>query len=121
MKKTLVVGASTNPSRYSNIATKRLISYEHEVVPIGIKTGQIEGLDILDLRLKPYIASIDTISLYLNSKNQIQWQSYLLSLKPLRIIFNPGTENRIFAEAAKNQNIEVLYACTLVMLSARNY
>jgi predicted CoA-binding protein len=34
-KKTLVLGASTNPSRYSYLAINKLSAYKHPVVAVG--------------------------------------------------------------------------------------
>ena len=65
--------------------------------------------------------NIDTITLYLNPKNQIPYEDYILSIKPRRIIFNPGTENPKFMNRAQNEGIEVLKACTLVMLASNTY
>lgn len=119
MKKTLVLGATTNPSRYGYIATNRLKRYDHEVIPLGIRTGEIDGTPIL--LGKPVLENIDTVTLYLNSKRQEEYYDYILSLKPKRIIFNPGTENPELVRLAKENNIEVEIACTLVMLSLGSY
>ena len=89
MKKTLVLGASTKPDRYGNIATRRLILYNHEVVPVGNREGEIDGIKIL--LGKPEVEGIDTITLYLNPKRQVEFYDYIIGLKPKRIIFNPGT------------------------------
>ncbi|WP_370089686.1 CoA-binding protein [Ekhidna sp.] len=115
-KKTAIFGATTNPSRYAYLAAERLISHNHEIVPIGIKKGNIFGTSILDLREKPDIKAIDTITMYIGPQNQAEWEEYILSLNPKRIIFNPGSENRSLAEKASRRGIEVLNACTLVML-----
>ena len=121
MKKTVVLGASTNPDRYSYKATSRLKAANHEVVPIGIKKGAIEGIDII--HGEPEIEGVDTITLYLNPKRQEQYYDYILSLKPKRIIFNPGTENPVLMKLAEESDIEieVVQACTLVMLSLGHY
>jgi uncharacterized protein len=116
MKKTMVVGATTDPSRYAFIAAQMLADHGHEVVPIGIKKGVVAGNPILDLREKPAIDGIDTITLYLGPKNQQEWYDYLLSLRPKRIIFNPGTENVEFEQMARAKGIETEEACTLVLL-----
>ena len=119
MKKTLVIGASTNETRYSNIATHRLLSHEHEVVLVGNKKGKIEDLPIHDD--KPFFENIDTVTLYVNPKNQEDYYDYILNLKPKRIIFNPGTENAAFVALANEQDIETEYACTLVLLATGEY
>ena len=118
-KKTVVLGASTNPSRYSNLATKRLSANGHEVVPVGIRKGDIEGIDIQPVSTK--VDEVDTITLYLNPTLQKEYYDYILGLKPKRIIFNPGTENLELLNLAKAEGIETVYACTLVMLSIGDY
>ena len=121
MAKTAVIGASPNSYRYAYSATVRLREHGHEVVPLGIKTGTIEGQQIIDLRTKPRLSNIDTVTLYLSPKNQVEWEDYIFSLAPRRIIFNPGTENPQLAQKARSQSIDTIEACTLVMLSVGNY
>ncbi|WP_420318226.1 CoA-binding protein [Ekhidna sp.] len=116
-KKTVIFGATNNPMRYAYIAAERLKATEHELVPLGIKHGEVFGQSILDLRKKPTINNVHTITMYVGPKNQQEWEDYILSLNPKRIIFNPGAENRELAARANKQGIETLNACTLVMLS----
>lgn len=119
--KTVVIGASTNPSRYAYMAANMLNDNNHEVVPVGIKKGEVAGKDILDLRQKPEINDVHTVTLYLGPKNQTEWYDYILGLSPNRIIFNPGTENPELMGLAHKKGIETEMACTLVMLSVGNY
>jgi len=119
MKKTLVLGATTNPERYAYRAVQRLLQHGHEVVPVGIRAGDIEGIPIQ--QGMPVVADLDTISLYVGPANQKVYYDYLLSLQPKRIIFNPGTENPELEALAQQQNIEVIVGCTLVMLSIGVY
>ncbi|EGV43294.1 CoA-binding protein [Bizionia argentinensis JUB59] len=118
-KKTLVIGASLKPNRYSNIAIERLVSFQHEVVAYGLRAGTIAGISI-DTQLKPYSA-IDTVTLYLNPQRQVEYYDYIISLNPKRVIFNPGTENPDFYKLLKAANIESEVACTLVLLSTNQY
>lgn len=120
-KITLIVGATTNPSRYAYSAAQLFYEKGVEFIPIGIKSGQVFGKKILDLREKPPLGEIHTITLYIGPQNQGEWIDYLISLKPQRIIFNPGTENMEFAQKAKNEGIEVLFVCNLVMLSTGQF
>lgn len=120
-KLTLVVGATTNTSRYAYFAADRLSDKGIPFLPIGIKSGEVFGQKILDLRSLPELHNIHTITLYIGPAHQEEWIDYLLSLKPKRIIFNPGTENPAFYQKAKAAGIEVLQACTLVMLSTNQY
>jgi uncharacterized protein len=119
MKKTLVFGASNNPERYAFRAVHSLQKHGHEVVPIGIKKGEVAGLPILQGH--PEVADIDTITLYIGEERQKEHYDYLLSLHPKRIIFNPGAENAELLSLANAQNIETVEGCTLVMLSIGNY
>ena len=118
-KKTLVLGASPNPARYSYLAVNKLRRYDHEVIGIGRRKGEV-GDVVIGQDLKP-IEGLDTITLYLNPTNQEQYLDYIISLKPKRIIFNPGAENPRLYELARKNNIEVLEACTLVLLSTGQY
>jgi predicted CoA-binding protein len=118
-KKTLVLGASDNPRRYSYLAMQKLSAYHHPVVAIGRKDTKVGDIIIH----KDHIAEggIDTVTLYLNPRNQVEYYDYILSLKPKRIIFNPGTENDDLIKKAKENNIEPFIGCTLVMLSTGQY
>ena len=118
-KKTLVLGASPNPSRYSYAAVKRLNAYNHPVIAIGKRKGSIGETPITNEKL-PH-TDIDTVTLYLNPMNQKEYYEYLMHLNPKRIIFNPGTENDELAEMASRQGIQPVEACTLVMLSTNQY
>lgn len=118
-KKTVVLGASENPQRYSNMAVKKLMAYNHPVVAIGKKEGNINGLKITKERAPQ--ENVDTVTLYLNPGNQREFYEYIFALQPKRIIFNPGTENDELEEIAAKRGIETLEACTLVMLSTGQY
>ncbi|MAO48063.1 MAG: CoA-binding protein [Aequorivita sp.] len=119
MKKTLVLGASLNPGRYSNIAIHRLVKYGHPVEAVGLKTGEVAGVTIATE--KEHFEDIDTVTLYLNPKRQVEYYDYIVSLKPKRVVFNPGTENPEFYEILKKNNIAFEVACTLVLLGTNQY
>ena len=117
--KTLVLGASTNQKRYSFKAIKRLEKYGHEVVAIGSKIGQIGNIQITTDKL--LFSDIDTIAMYLSPERQEEYCDYIISLKPKRIIFNPGTENYAFAKRARESGIKTYNSCVLVMLALNKY
>ncbi len=118
-KDTIIIDASTSEEKYGYKATVSLKSHGHKVYPIGIKAGTIQGLDIITD--KPAIQNVDTVTLYVGAQNQEGWKDYIFSLKPKRLIFNPGTENSVLEAEAKVKGIETIEACTLVMLSIGNY
>lgn len=120
-KRTVVVGASTNPSRYSYLAAEMLTRAGYEMIPVGIKKGEVFGRTIQDIRSRPHLDQVHTITLYIGPDHQPSWYDYLLGLKPKRIIFNPGTENEAFMKMASDAGIEIVVACTLVMLRTRQY
>ncbi len=120
MKKTVVLGATNNPGRYAYKAIHRLKQHGHEVVPVGIRKGEVEGLEIITDK-DHKVEDVDTVTLYVGPQNQPSWYDYILSLKPKRIIFNPGTENRELEQMAEDANIETLHHCTLVMLASDSY
>ena len=120
-KKTVIIGATTNPSRYAHMAAERLSGSKVEFVPVGIKKGDVLGQTILQIREKPEIENVHTVTMYIGPQNQPEWYNYILSLNPKRIVFNPGTENETFQNMARQQQIEVVEGCTLVMLGVGTY
>lgn len=118
-KNTLVFGASLNPDRYSNMAMHRLSENAIEVKAFGLKKGVVSGIEI-DTDLQPY-SDIHTVTLYVNPKRQEAYYDYIISLKPNRVIFNPGTENPEFYELLNAESVNYEVACTLVLLSTDQY
>lgn len=115
----LVLGASSNRTRYSNLASQMLVDYEHSVYAYGNRGGEIGDLDI---KTKwPTNHYFDTITMYLNPKRQEEYWEQIILLKPQRVIFNPGTENPDFYKALKGEKIEVVEACTLVLLRTNQF
>ena len=118
-KKTLIIGASPDASRYSYKAAHMLKRFGHEIVNVGIKKGEVAGV----LIEKPEIIhkGIDTITLYIGPALQEQYHDYILQTNPRRVVFNPGTENAEFEKLLDQQGIEPVEACTLVLLSTGQY
>lgn len=121
MKKTVIIGATENRSRYAYLAAEMLHQYQFYFVPVGVKAGEVLGQPILDLKKRPSIPDVDTVTLYINPTNQLVWYDYILSLKPKRVIFNPGTENPELESILTENKIEALEACTLVLLRSHQY
>jgi len=119
MKKTLIIGASPNPSRYAYRAASALLKNGHDIIPFGIKKGEVFDHPILNEF--PKTEDIDTVTMYINPGLQKAYYTDILALHPKRIIFNPGTENDELRELAEEKGIETEYACTLVMLGTGQY
>lgn len=118
-QRTLVLGASLKPHRYSNLAVRRLAAHGHAVLAVGRREGTIAGIPVRTV--VPEGSDIHTVTLYLNPDNQKPWHAVILGLHPKRVIFNPGAENDGFASLLARQGVEVVEGCTLVMLSAGTY
>ncbi len=118
-KTTVVIGASENTDRYAAMAVSKLNRFGHTVFPVGLHNGTIHGFPILTD--KPFIPDVDTVTLYVRPEIQQTLYDYILSLKPKRIIFNPGAENPELEKIAAEKGIETVEACTLVLLSIGNY
>ncbi len=120
-KKTVIIGATTNPSRYAYLAAGMLTEYKHEIVPIGLKKGEVYRKQILLINERPIVMDVDTVTLYIGPQHQPEHYDYILSLKPKRVIFNPGTENEEFEKMLETAGTETMQACTLVMLRSNQY
>lgn len=120
MKKTLVIGASSKPGRVSGEAILRLREAGHEVMAIGVQEDKVGDVSI-QTGHPLNMDDLHTITLYLNPNRQTDYYDYFLSLKPKRILFNPGTENPVLEKLAQQHGIETEQACTLVLLSLGAY
>jgi predicted CoA-binding protein len=117
--KTLVVGVSLGADRYANLAVRQLRDHGHDVVGLGLRAGDEAGTPVLEGQ--PAIDGVDTVTLYINPQRQATLIDYLLSLKPRRVIFNPGTENAEFVRRAHEAGVEPVVGCTLVMLASGRF
>lgn len=118
-KKTLVIGASTNPARYSHMAIHQLRAHNHNVIGLAKRKGEVA-----DVKIRtnfPEDQDIHTVTMYLVPQRQPEYYETMLNLKPQRVIFNPGTENEYFNRKLSAAGIEVIEACTLVMLATNQY
>jgi predicted CoA-binding protein len=118
-KKTLVIGASTKPEKYAYLAITKLVEKGHSVLAIGQNSGEVAGIKIHTKAIP--LKNIDTVTLYLNPARQRDYYNYIVEVKPKRVIFNPGTENREFYQLLELNSIKVEVACTLVLLSTNQY
>ncbi|GAB2581424.1 CoA-binding protein [Spirosoma areae] len=115
----MVVGATEKPGRYANLAAHSLLRHGHDIELIGLRAGQIDGHRIQTDH--PRLDDVDTVTMYVGPRNQPDLYEYIKSLKPRRVIFNPGAENPEFERQLRAEGIEPIQACTLVMLSVGTY
>ncbi len=119
MKKTLVLGASLRTDRYSNYAIHSLLEKKIEAIGLGLKEGDVSGVRIY--KGMPIFENIHTITMYLNTKRQVAYYAYIISLQPQRVIFNPGTMNKELESLLESNHIAFENSCTLVLLSTGQY
>ncbi len=118
-KTTLVLGASANERRYSNMAVQLLNERGHDVYAYAMRPGMINNIEITTEW--PKKNSIDTVAMYVSPARQSDLYDKILTLSPRRVIFNPGTENNDLAIKLRSANIEVVMNCTLIMLRGGIY
>lgn len=119
MRKTLVLGASLKPSRYSHITVRRLVNAKKETTAFGLLAGSISGVQVqTDFSA---IKDVHTVTLYVNPMHQKEYYDRIVKLQPKRVIFNPGTENPEFYKLLKQEGINAEVACTLVLLATEQY
>ncbi|MBA7542761.1 hypothetical protein ES705_35085 [subsurface metagenome] len=116
MGKVVVIGASLHPLRYSYQAVKNLLERGYDVVPVGIRNGQI-GNAVINTERAP-IEDVDIILLYISKEKQIEYYDYILQLKPGVLLFNPGTENPELDKICSEHGIEVIYDCALILIES---
>jgi predicted CoA-binding protein len=115
----VVLGASPNPDRYSYKAVKRLVSNNHQVVAIGKRKGFIGDIPIITGQ--PEIKDVHTVLMYLAPYHQGEIFDYVISLKPKRVVFNPGTESPEFEEWLESYDIKVVHDCSLLMMASGRF
>jgi predicted CoA-binding protein len=120
MQRVVVLGASPKPDRYSNKAVKLLLEHGHTVVPVHPAASVIEGLEVSP-NLPSIDGPVDTLTLYLAPAQSISLLPDMLTLKPGRVIFNPGTESPTVKAKLEEAGIRTEEACTLVLLNTGQF
>jgi predicted CoA-binding protein len=120
MENVVVVGASPKPDRYSNRCMRSLQDRGHNPIPVAVAKKEILGRMVYP-NLASVPCGIDTVTLYVRPSLQTLVLDEVVRIKPHRIIFNPGTENPDEYERLREAGIEVIEACTLVMLSTDQF
>ncbi|HET8705376.1 MAG TPA: CoA-binding protein [Pseudomonadales bacterium] len=117
---TAVLGASPKADRYSNKAIRMLREYGHEVIPVHPVIAEIDGLKV-SASLKEIVQPVDTLTLYVGPDRSEALSGEIVALHPRRVIMNPGAENEALKQRLEQAGIEVVEACTLVMLRTGQY
>ncbi|MEZ5360645.1 MAG: CoA-binding protein [Candidatus Zixiibacteriota bacterium] len=110
-----VLGASPKEERYSFKAVHMLKEHGHSPIPVHPAGHAVDGIPGVK-SLQEIEVDIDTLTVYVNEKISSEQFDSIIGLKPRRVIFNPGAENEDLADKLGAAGIEVVRACTLVML-----
>ncbi len=120
MENVVIIGASAKEDRYSYKAQEMLVAHNHTPIPVNPYGGEVQGVTCFT-SVNDISEPIDTVTLYVAPKRLSGILNDIIALKPKRIIFNPGTESKELMDKVTNANIEVVEACTLVMLSTNQF
>lgn len=119
-ERVVVIGASDKPQRYSYKAIESLLVYGHQPVPVNPALKEIKGIKVIN-DIAGIKGEVDTVTLYVGPERLETMAEAIVSLKPKRIIANPGAESDKMKKLAKEAGIEYLEACTLVMLATGQF
>jgi predicted CoA-binding protein len=120
MENVAVIGASPKKERYSNKAIQLLDQYKHNPIPVAPGHNSIEGKKVYP-SLEDIPGKIDTVTMYVGPNRQDAIIKDIIKIAPKRVIFNPDTENNAAYEQLKKAGINVVEACTLVLLKTNQY
>ena len=115
-----VLGASDKPERYSYKAVKKLREKGHVPLPVHPALEKIEGIPVYG-SLRDIAEPVDTISVYLSAPRSSQIAEDIVAHGARRVIFNPGAENAALSAQLRAADVEVMEACTLVLLSTDQF
>lgn len=120
MARVAVVGASQDEERYSHKAMKLLKEKGHTPVPVAPKHDRICDAEVCRT-CRDIPGDVDTVTMYVSPARQAAVIDDVISIAPRRVIFNPGAENQDAYERLEAEGIEVVEACTLVMLNTGQF
>ena len=120
----VIIGASDKPHRYANMAMHSLIEHGHDVYLVNPFKSDIENIpcysSVADIA-GAIADEIDTVTLYVNPNRFQDHIDEVIKARPKRIIMNPGTEDAALEKRLSEAGINVLRACTLVMLNTGQF
>ncbi|MBC7658723.1 MAG: CoA-binding protein [Chitinophagaceae bacterium] len=116
-----ILGLSDDPTRYAYKAAQRLKeSAYNNVKGVHPSAQPVLGFAVVS-SLTEINEAIHTLTIYLNPTKLDPLFETILKAKPKRIIFNPGTEHPTLMRIAKQKGIQVVEACTLVLLASKQF
>jgi hypothetical protein len=113
MKTIAIIGASTDRSKFGNIAVRAFVKQGWTVFPVNPKEPQIEGLPafktIAEIPVRPNL-----ISVYLPPTVLLKVLPDIAARGCDEFWLNPGTESADVIAAAEKLGLNVIQACSIV-------
>ena len=116
----VILGASTNPGRFSHMAQLALLEHGHTPVPVNPRYESIDGIPCYP-DLESVRVAVDTVTVYVRPDILAPMIEDVVRMNPGRVIFNPGSESRKASERLASEGIRVQNACTLVLLDSSRF
>lgn len=115
-----VLGASPKEERYSYKAVKMLTEHGFAAIPVHPAGHAVLGIPGKK-SLEDISTEVDTLTMYVGASISDNEYDHIVALKPRRVVFNPGAENPALARKLREAGIEVIEACTLVLLQTDQF
>ena len=115
-----IIGASDKPDRYAFKAAHMLEQHGHQLVLVNPYKDSIDGLPCFK-HIGDSPEPVETVTVYVNAERFTDHLESIVEAKPRRVIFNPGTESPESYSVLEKNGIEVMEACTLVLLSTDQF
>lgn len=115
-----ILGASANPDRYAYRAAQRLLQAGHRVYGVNPQRPVLPDVAMAGA-IGELPANIHTLTVYVSATKSSPMATAILGHNFTRVIFNPGSENPALASELRQAGVEVIEACTLVMLSTGEF
>ncbi|MCB9496246.1 MAG: CoA-binding protein [Fibrobacteria bacterium] len=114
--KVAVLGASHKEDRYANRVLHKLAEKGHEAIGINPALPAIPGFTVVKT-LEDLPEGVHTLTMYVGPERSTPLADSILAGGFSRVVFNPGAENPDLEKMLQDAGVEVLEACSLVMLS----
>ncbi len=113
MKKVAIIGASVNRNKFGNASVRAHLKQGWLVYPVNPKEKEIEGLKCYN-NIGEISEKLDRVSIYLPPEVGIKILDQLVDKKITEIFINPGAESNDLIKKAKQLNLKIIQACSIV-------
>lgn len=112
-KRIAIVGASTNRSKYGNIAVRAYRDQGFTVYPVNPSAQTVEGLTAYP-GLDELPGPVSVISVYLPPDRTLKVLDSIARAGAETVFFNPGSEDETVMARAAELGIPAVQACSII-------